>query len=63
MECSPAPLPSTGGAGRALPQLPRRVLRSGSASLQRLASMVGKSRQIYKASAFSSAFLALFGIC
>ncbi|GAB4814531.1 hypothetical protein N2152v2_001577 [Parachlorella kessleri] len=36
------------GAGRALPQLPRRVLRSGSASLQRLAAMVGKSRQIYK---------------
>ncbi len=37
-----------GAAGRPLPQLPRRVLRSGSASLQRIAAMVGKSRQIYK---------------
>lgn len=34
-------------AGRVLPTLPRRVLRSGSAALRQLVDMVGSSRAVY----------------
>ena len=44
-------LPSAAPAGRPLPKVQtpgRKMLRSGSAALQRLTQMVGRSRQIYK---------------
>ena len=51
-QTSPTP-PFAAPAGRPLPKVQtpgRKMLRSGSAALQRLTQMVGRSRQIYKAS-------------
>ena len=42
------PLARPKGAAPVVPLLGRRMLRSGSSSLQRLVKMVGRSRQIYK---------------
>uniref|UniRef100_A0A1D1ZVX3 Negative elongation factor B n=1 Tax=Auxenochlorella protothecoides TaxID=3075 RepID=A0A1D1ZVX3_AUXPR len=43
-----APGPRTGNPPAAPPALPRRILRRGSAALQRLTRMVGGGRQIYR---------------
>lgn len=48
----PAPTCSVAApAGRPLPKMPtpgRKMLRSGSAAMQKLTQMVGRSRQVYK---------------
>lgn len=58
-QTSPTP-PFAAPAGRPLPKVQtpgRKMLRSGSAALQRLTQMVGRSRQIYKASVAATCVL------